>query len=126
MVGKFLGAKLRGWSAIATLLVATVCMVSRGVAAGRPEAMFGGLPAGEATMMEATPGSVAFANVPVGDTYTQMVRLTNVSSGSVTITKISGSQADLGISQIALPMVLEAGSSTTFTISYKPKAAGNI
>jgi hypothetical protein len=125
MFGKILRAGLRICGVAATLVMATVCMVSRGVAAGRPEAMFGGLPAAEPVVLEATPAVVAFVDVPVGDTYTQTVRLTNVSRAGVTVMKISGSATEMGINGVALPLVLEAGSSTTFTVSYKPTIAGS-
>src|SRR4051812_6707371 len=125
MVGTFLCTRLRVWSGVATLLAATVCMVNRGVAAGSPGEVFGGLPTAEPVVVEATPASVAFVDVPVGDTYTQTVRLRNVSRGSVTVTKIAGSTAEVGISRVVLPMALEAGSSAMFTVSYKPRTAGS-
>jgi len=60
----------------------------------------------------------------VGDRYTQTVRVSNVSNERVTITKISGSSADLGISQVTFPLVLEAGGRATFLVSYHPKKTG--
>jgi Abnormal spindle-like microcephaly-assoc'd, ASPM-SPD-2-Hydin len=122
MAGEHLcvGLRVRG-AVIVTIFLALICMVDRGVAAGRPE-RFGGLPASE--LLEATPARVVFADVPVGETYTQTVRVSNISQEKITIVKVAGSGVELGISQLALPVVLDAGSSAMLKISYKPQRAG--
>ena len=96
-------------------------MVDRGVAAGRPE-KFGGLPAPE--LLTATPARVVFADVPVGETYTQTVRLSNISQEKITIVQVVAFSGELSVSPMPLPLVLEAGSGTLIKISYHPKRAG--
>jgi hypothetical protein len=72
-------------------------------------------------LVEFTPDEVTFQNVPVGDTYTQTVRITNLAEGTLQIRKISTSNADLQITGILLPVVVAHGTSESFTISFKPK-----
>ena len=124
MVGKFVCARARASSAVlVSAMFVMTCMVSGALAAGRPGEKFG-LPAEEGQPIEATPGSIMFGDVPVGETYTQTVRLSNVGRETLNIIGIAVSSAELGISHVTVPMVLEAGSSSTFTVAYKPKSAG--
>jgi Abnormal spindle-like microcephaly-assoc'd, ASPM-SPD-2-Hydin/Transmembrane protein 131-like N-terminal len=74
--------------------------------------------------MEATPDALSFANVPVGDTYTQTVRITNVSEGVLQIKAITASSADFRVTGIMLPVVVAPGTGESFTISYQAKAEG--
>jgi hypothetical protein len=74
--------------------------------------------------MEVTPEAVSFVDVPVGDTYTQTVRVTNVNEGTLQIKKITTSSPDFQITGILLPVVVAHGTSQSFTISYKAKAEG--
>jgi hypothetical protein len=75
-------------------------------------------------LMEVTPEAVSFVDVPVGDTYTQTVRVTNVNEGTLQIKKITTSSPDFQITGILLPVVVAHGTSQSFTISYKAKAEG--
>lgn len=70
-------------------------------------------------LMEVTPDAVSFLDVPAGETYTQTVRITNVSEGTFQIKRITASSAEFGIRGIMLPVVVAPGTSETFTISYK-------
>ena len=70
------------------------------------------------TLMQVTPESVSFLDVPAGETYTQTVRITNVSEGTFQIKRITASSAEFGITGIMLPVVVAPGMSETFTISY--------
>jgi hypothetical protein len=70
----------------------------------------------------ATPESVSFVGVPVGDTYSQAVRLLNEGEATLQIKKITTSSADLQISGVMVPVVVAHGTSETFTISYHPTA----
>ena len=72
-------------------------------------------------MVEFTPDAVTFQDVPVGDTYSQTVRITNLGEGTLQIKKISTSSADLQITGILLPVVVAHGTSERFTISFRPK-----
>ena len=72
--------------------------------------------------LEATPEAIRFEAVPVGETYTQAVRITNFGVDTVQITKISASNANFEITGIFLPVVIAHGTSESFTISYRPKS----
>src|SRR6266576_4509633 len=72
-------------------------------------------------LVEFTPDVVTFQNVPVGDTYTQAVRITNLAEGTLQIRKISTSNADFQVTGILLPVVVAHGTSENFTISFRPK-----
>jgi fibronectin type 3 domain-containing protein len=75
--------------------------------------------------MTAAPDAVSFANVPVGDTYTQTVRLTNISQETFQIKRIESSSEDFRVTGIFLPVVVARGTSDSFTISYRAKAQGS-
>jgi Abnormal spindle-like microcephaly-assoc'd, ASPM-SPD-2-Hydin/Flagellar-associated PapD-like len=70
-------------------------------------------------LMEVTPDAVSFLEVPAGETYTQTVRITNISEGTFQIKRITASSAEFGITGIVLPVVVAPGMNETFTISYK-------
>jgi hypothetical protein len=75
-----------------------------------------------AATMEVTPDGVNFLDVPAGETYTQMVRLTNVSKETFQIKRIAVSSADFRITGILLPVVVAPGTSEAFTVSYRGRA----
>ena len=79
-----------------------------------------------AAALEVVPNVIRFMEVPVGETYTQAVRLANLGKTAIQIKKISVGAADFGISGFASPSVLLPGSSTNLTISYRPKAIGHL
>ena len=81
-------------------------------------------PAPAAALMEITPDAVSFVDVPVGDTYTQTVRITNVGEDTLQIKKITASSADFRVTGILLPVVIAHGTNESFTISYRAKAEG--
>jgi Abnormal spindle-like microcephaly-assoc'd, ASPM-SPD-2-Hydin len=74
--------------------------------------------------MEVTPEAVSFVNVPVGDTYTQAVRLTNLAAGTLQIKKITTSSNAFRITGILLPVVVAHGTSQSFTVAFRGKAEG--
>ena len=76
--------------------------------------------------IQAVPEEVAFANVPVGELYTQTVRISNVSNAKVRITKLASSAEEFAITGIMLPVELEAGANVTFNVAYKPKVMRNL
>jgi Abnormal spindle-like microcephaly-assoc'd, ASPM-SPD-2-Hydin/Transmembrane protein 131-like N-terminal len=89
---------------------------ARGAIAGRPIA--------SESLMECTPGAVAFQDVSVGDTYTQNVRITNLSESTLQIKKIGTSNANFQVKGIFLPVVVAHGTSESFTVSFRPKKEG--
>ncbi len=76
------------------------------------------------TAMEITPNAMSFVDVPVGDTYTQTVTITNANDGVLQIKKITASRDDFQITGIILPVVVAHGTSQTFTVSYRAQAEG--
>jgi hypothetical protein len=76
------------------------------------------------SLVEFTPDAVTFQDVPVGDTYTQHVRLTNIGENTLQIRKITASNANFQITGILLPVVVAHGTSESFTISFRSKAEG--
>jgi Abnormal spindle-like microcephaly-assoc'd, ASPM-SPD-2-Hydin len=76
------------------------------------------------SLVEALPDAIRFVDVPVGDTYTQAVRVKNVSESVLQITRITASNADFQVTGIMLPVVVAPGTSETFTISYRATSEG--
>ena len=75
-------------------------------------------------MLKFTPEAVTFRDVPLGDTYSQNVRITNLGEGTLQIRKISTSNANFQITGILLPVVVAHGTSEGFTILFRPKGEG--
>src|SRR6267154_517644 len=75
-------------------------------------------------VLEVVPDVIHFLEVPVGEKYTQAVRISNPSKATVEIEKISIAAPDFEISGFASPLVLGPGSSADITISYRPRVAG--
>jgi hypothetical protein len=75
-------------------------------------------------LVEALPDAIRFVDVPVGDTYTQAVRVKNVSESVLQITRITASNADFKVTGIMLPVVVAPGTSESFTISYRATFEG--
>ena len=72
------------------------------------------------------PTSVGFGSVVVGKTATQTVKVTNTGNASAAISKLSFSGAGVSVSGLTAPMTLAAGQATSFTVTYKPVAAGTL
>lgn len=75
-------------------------------------------------VVEMAPEAVSFMDVPLGDTYTQTMRITNVGDKTLQIKKINTSSADFRITGIMLPVVVAHGTGESFKILFHPKAAG--
>lgn len=76
--------------------------------------------------LEVVPNVIRFLEVPVGETYTQAVRLANAGKTAIQIKRISVDAGGFGISGFASPLVLLPGSSTNLTVSYRPKVVGHL
>jgi large repetitive protein len=75
--------------------------------------------------LSASPTSLSFGNVVVGSSSTQMVTLTNSTSG-VTISQIGVSGAGFSASGLTPPLTLPAGQSTTFSVIFGPTTSGSV
>lgn len=69
--------------------------------------------------------SLNFSSVLVGSTKSQSGILTNAGNATVTISQASVNGNGFSSSGLVLPLKLNAGQSTAFTVVYAPTAAGN-
>ncbi|MGD0510146.1 MAG: choice-of-anchor D domain-containing protein, partial [Terriglobales bacterium] len=72
-----------------------------------------------------SPSSVAFGSINVGATPTNTVTLQNSGGTSLTITSATLSGAGFTMSNLALPLTINAGASTSATITFAPPGTGN-
>ena len=128
VAGRF--SKYLQCSSLCGVLLLAICaysLLAEPAAAGGPviTSTTAGQPtAASEALVEFTPETVTFQDVPAGDTYSQIVRITNLGANTLQIKKISTSNADLQITGILLPVVVAHGTSESFTISFRPKAEG--
>ena len=76
--------------------------------------------------LTASPGSLAFGNVGVGQSQAKAVTLTNSGGTSVTVSQASVSSAAFSITGLTLPVTIDAGQSAAFNVVFAPKSAGAI
>jgi Cep192 domain 4/Protein of unknown function (DUF1573) len=67
----------------------------------------------------------SFGNVTVGSSQSATITLTNSGGASVDVSQVSVSGAGFQISGLTAPMTLNASQSTTFSVSFAPKATGS-
>ena len=78
-------------------------------------------------MLALNPASNDFGSVVVGATKSQVVTITNGDSSSVSISGVSVvDNSAFTISGISTPLSLGGSQSTTFTVTFAPKASGSI
>jgi len=80
-----------------------------------------------------TPGQLAvnssslnFANVQVGSSQTQSAILTNAGGSSLTVSQATLTSAGFAVGGLALPLVLGAGQSATFSVMFAPQSVGGV
>lgn len=73
----------------------------------------------------ASPASVAFGNVIVGNSQTVPVTITNSGPSTVTISNAAATGTGFSFNGPTLPATLTAGQSATFNAIYTPTVAGN-
>jgi hypothetical protein len=71
------------------------------------------------------PTSINFGNVPVGQTPTQSVKLTNSGNATLTVSQATITGSEFSMTGLTLPLSLGAGQSTYFTVQFSPTAAGS-
>jgi Abnormal spindle-like microcephaly-assoc'd, ASPM-SPD-2-Hydin len=74
--------------------------------------------------LAASPASVSFGNVQVGSNQSRTISLTNGSSSSITISQASAAGSGFNLTGLALPAMLAAGQSTSFTVTFAPTSGG--
>ena len=72
-----------------------------------------------------SPTSLSFGNDAIGTTHTQSVTLKNTGNTSVTVSGITVSSTQLGVSGGVSGATLSAGQSATLNVIYSPKTAGS-
>ena len=82
--------------------------------------------AGATGTLSASPNSLSFGNVTVGQSSTTTATLTNTGSASVTIAQINSNNSSFQTSGISFPLTLSAGQSATLTVNFAPTSAGAV
>ncbi len=90
----------------------TVALSGTGLSVGSP-------------VLALSPASLSFGSVNIGTTATQSLSLSNSGSAALTITQASVSGTGFSISGLSTPVTLNAGQSTSLTVSFDPAAAGS-
>src|SRR5579863_778948 len=78
-----------------------------------------------AAVATASPTSMTFASITVGQTSSQTETITNTGGTSLTISAVGESGTGFSVSGITPPVTLTAGQSTTFTVKFGPGSAGS-
>lgn len=81
-----------------------------------------GIAAGQ---LSASPASLAFGSVVEGQTSSKTVAVSNNGTQNITISSASTSGTEFSVSGLSLPLVLAAGKSTSFTVSFDPSSSGS-
>jgi hypothetical protein len=79
---------------------------------------------GAPAVLTATPTSLTYTNITVGQTSSQTETIKNTGATSATISAVAVSGTGFSVSGITTPVTLTAGQSTTFTVKFAPTSAG--
>jgi hypothetical protein len=74
--------------------------------------------------LAANPSSLAFGNIQVGTSSSKSETLTNAGGTALTISGASVSGGGFSLSGLTVPVTLNAGQSTSFTVRFAPTASG--
>jgi len=75
--------------------------------------------------LTASPTSLTFTNVQVGQSSTQTETVTNTGGSSAQISQVAASGTGFSVSGIAPPVTLPSGQSTSFSVTFTPPSAGS-
>ena len=75
--------------------------------------------------LSAQPSSIAFGTVPIGSPQSLNGTLT-AGASDITVSSASWNGQGFSVSAITFPATIKAGSSTTYTVSFDPQAAGAV
>lgn len=78
-----------------------------------------------AAVLQATPASITFGSVIVGNSQNQLVTVTNTGNASGTISAANVSGSGFSISGLATPQTLAPAQSLSFTATFAPSSGGN-
>ncbi|MGH9642466.1 MAG: beta strand repeat-containing protein [Terriglobales bacterium] len=76
--------------------------------------------------LTASPTSISFGNVILGDAMSQIVTLKNTGGQNVTVTAASISGAGMSYSGLTMPLTLTPNQSSTFSVTFEPTVAGAV
>lgn len=76
-------------------------------------------------ILTVTPTNIWFGGVPVGQSASHLVTLTNAGSGSLTISKLTRTDSSCS-SNLKVPVTLAAGQSVQFTATFTPSFVGHV
>lgn len=71
------------------------------------------------------PSSVSFANVTVGGSNTQTVKISNPGTANLTVSQSSLVGTGFSYSGLTLPLTIPPGASSSFTVGFTPSSAGS-
>jgi hypothetical protein len=75
--------------------------------------------------LTASPASLSFGNVQVGNSQTLSVAVTNTGGSSVSVSQATAAGTGFSISGLNLPLTLAAGESVTSRVTFTPQSAGS-
>ena len=75
--------------------------------------------------LSSNPASLSFGNVQLGNSQAVSETLINSGNSSLTISQANLSSSTFNISGLTLPLTLNAGQSTTFSVVFAPQLSGN-
>src|ERR1035438_6801988 len=78
-----------------------------------------------AGVLSPTPSPVTFGNVAVGSSKNATVTLSNTGGSDLSITQATLSGAGFALGNLALPLTLHAGDSTSATVTFAPTGSGS-
>ena len=76
--------------------------------------------------LTASPASVAFGSVTVGNSQQESATVTNNSASNVTISQAAIAGAGFTLSRLPLPVTLSGGQSTQLTVTFAPQSATGV
>jgi hypothetical protein len=76
--------------------------------------------------LDASPASLAFGNVHVGQSSAKTATITNSGSTGVTISQDSANNSAFAISGLSLPATLTPGQTAMLTVTFAPKTPGTV
>ena len=74
--------------------------------------------------LTASPSSISFGNIILGDATSQIVTLKNTGGANVTVTAASISGTGFSFSGLTVPLTLTPNQSSTFSVTFDPVSAG--
>jgi hypothetical protein len=77
-----------------------------------------------ASSLTASPSSLGFGNIPAGSSQTLSQTLTNSGTSILTISQATVTGSGYSVSGMNLPVILAAGHSTAFNVTFTPSAVG--